>query len=446
MNDGFPSTIGLTENFEPFNRKEKSMPYTLIKGEFYIHYPWNPKQGPEPDGDTLKFRPINRRILESLPRAGSPVKITGSGIATLRLEGIDALETHFQVDSSIYHQHIGHALRARDELLAQVGFREITYYEESHLMYKVARVQNHPVRGFILSNGLDVHGRVISFCFIGDTDNLDGARVWVEPEDLDDSLNVYMLEEGHAYGAFYSSLPWDLREYLRTMVQTARDHEVGLWGEACADTAEKAVISSADDLQELVMWPKLFRRLAAYFEEGYDDLRHFESWLREDPRDRDDQMLLPNQEVGNFHDLLIVTDNSVQLRFDSDEVVVVPDELSPQSESIHPPANRHIGAGDLRIVAALVNGPGTPELETVTVINTTSVDINLNGWYLADAMRKQPLAGTIKAGDAFRVDHLRFHLNNDGDTISVLDSMEQIVDQVFYTSRDVPGEGGTLVF
>ena len=78
MNDGLPSTIGLTENFEPFNRKEKSMPYTLIKGEFYIHYPWNPKQGPEPDGDTLKFKPINRRILESLPRAGSPVKITGS--------------------------------------------------------------------------------------------------------------------------------------------------------------------------------------------------------------------------------------------------------------------------------------------------------------------------------------------------------------------------------
>ena len=75
--------------------------YTLIKGTFHIHYPQNPRSGPQPDGDTIKFLPDVRSLIESLPRNGWPPKFTQAGITTIRFEGIDALETHF--DGA--HQH-----------------------------------------------------------------------------------------------------------------------------------------------------------------------------------------------------------------------------------------------------------------------------------------------------------------------------------------------------
>jgi len=68
------------------------MSYTLIKGEFHIHYPANPLNGPEPDGDTLKFRPDNRELVLALPKPNQPASFNRDGITSIRFEGIDALE------------------------------------------------------------------------------------------------------------------------------------------------------------------------------------------------------------------------------------------------------------------------------------------------------------------------------------------------------------------
>lgn len=37
------------------------MSYTLLRGEFVIRYPDLPREGPEPDGDTVKFAPTHAR-------------------------------------------------------------------------------------------------------------------------------------------------------------------------------------------------------------------------------------------------------------------------------------------------------------------------------------------------------------------------------------------------
>jgi hypothetical protein len=71
------------------------MSYTLLRGEFVIRYPDLPRQGPEPDGDTVKFLPDSPTLVETLPRrSGRPPDINARGIS-VRLEAIDALETHF---------------------------------------------------------------------------------------------------------------------------------------------------------------------------------------------------------------------------------------------------------------------------------------------------------------------------------------------------------------
>ncbi|MGD9851191.1 MAG: hypothetical protein AB7T38_07980 [Nitrospirales bacterium] len=101
--------------------------YTLIKGTFHIHYPDSPRNGPQPDGDTIKFLPNTRQLIENLPRNGRPPKFTQTGITTLRFEGIDTLETHFSTNGTLAHQHIALALAARDTLLAQMGFGEVQF-------------------------------------------------------------------------------------------------------------------------------------------------------------------------------------------------------------------------------------------------------------------------------------------------------------------------------
>jgi hypothetical protein len=94
------------------------MTYTLLRGNFVIRYADLPRAGPEPDGDTIKFRPDSPSLVEAIPRrSGTPPDINPRGIS-VRLEAIDALETHFRET----HQELQGANAARDELLRLLGF------------------------------------------------------------------------------------------------------------------------------------------------------------------------------------------------------------------------------------------------------------------------------------------------------------------------------------
>mgnify|MGYP001088064252 CR=1 FL=1 len=66
------------------------MPFTLIKGMFHV-------QNYSPDGDSIRFRPQNAQLVRHLD--GPPAKFNGRGHVQLRLEAIDALETHYNPPS-----------------------------------------------------------------------------------------------------------------------------------------------------------------------------------------------------------------------------------------------------------------------------------------------------------------------------------------------------------
>ena len=84
------------------------MGYTVLRGSFVIRYPDLPRQGPQPDGDTVKFKPDTPALVDTLPRrSGRPAQINSRGIS-VRLEAIDALETHFDND----HQELAGATAA----------------------------------------------------------------------------------------------------------------------------------------------------------------------------------------------------------------------------------------------------------------------------------------------------------------------------------------------
>ena len=72
------------------------MPLTLIEGQFRI-------VNAAPDGDSIRFYPNARNAWR---RIGKNVRTNRSGGAQLRLDGIDALETHYQPHARIYHSSI----------------------------------------------------------------------------------------------------------------------------------------------------------------------------------------------------------------------------------------------------------------------------------------------------------------------------------------------------
>ena len=94
------------------------MTYTLLTGAFVIRYPDLPRGGPEPDGDTIKFAPDSPALVEGLRRVSGHAPDLGPRGISVRLEAIDALETHFAET----HQELGAADAARDDLLRRLGF------------------------------------------------------------------------------------------------------------------------------------------------------------------------------------------------------------------------------------------------------------------------------------------------------------------------------------
>lgn len=419
------------------------MSYTLIKGSFHIHYPATPLNGPEPDGDTLKFQPDHRELILALPKPNRPASFNRDGITSIRFEGIDALETHFDVGGDEYHQNLALALASRDALLAAAGFGAVTFFVDHP--FKVQTVEHHPIPGYILSNGLDTYGRTIAFAFAGPHAAEDGTQIFVTPAMLDASLNAFMLRDGNAYPAFYLTLPAELRVHLRALVIAARGAGRGLWPQATATTEREATIAGIDELQQLVIWPKLFRRLAPYFQEGHADFGALDAWLRLDPRNRDDRLLLPNLELGNMHDLIVESGDRIRLAWAPEDIVIVPDDYVIETPA-EPPS--HAGRGDVRIVGALVNPAGEDRgNESVTLLNTTAAPVDFTGWKIADGHGRQALSGLLAAGDALRVRlGSNVQLNNTRDTISVLDATDTIVDQVSYEARELPAQGRTLLF
>ncbi len=417
------------------------MSYTLLRGAFVIRYPDLPRGGPEPDGDTIKFRPDSPALVEVLPRiSGRAPKINARGIS-VRLEAIDALETHFGET----HQELFGANAARDALLAQLGFTGVTFWPD--LPNKVEAADQDFVRGHVLSNGIDANGRMIGFVYPGDPAEPDGSSVFVDDDRVDTSVNALLLSAGQAYPAFYGTLPASLRDHLAGMSRAARATEPprGLWPRSTADPNGPATIADLAALEELVMWPKLFRRIVPYLASGFTDFDDFDAWLRADPVDRDDALfLLDRLEPGNMHDVIRAAGAEIQLTLWPEDFIISPDP-APPGTPIRP---RPFAPGDLLIVAALPDPIGTDQgRESITILNATSAPIDLSGSQLIDAAQnRHSLAGTLAGGAVLQVQlDNRLQLGNRGDALLLVDSNGVTVDHVTYEEREVR-PGRTICF
>jgi endonuclease YncB( thermonuclease family) len=412
--------------------------YTLLRGQFVIRYPDLPRQGPEPDGDTVKFLPDSPALVETLPRrSGRPPDINARGIS-VRLEAIDALETHFGET----HQELVGANAARDELLRLLGFTNVTFFPD--LPNKIDTADQDNLRGYVLSNGIDANGRLIAFVYAGDPAEPDGSAVFVDNARVDASVNAALLAGGFAYAAFYATLPATLRTHLAEASLAARTAGSGIWPRSTADPDGAGTIADLAAAQGLVIWPKLFRRLVPYLA-AHTDFDAFDAWLREDKVNRDDSIfLLASAEHGNLHDIISASGQQIRLTKWPEEFIIDPDP-APSGVSTGPSLYT---AGVVQIVAALPDPKGTDRgHELVTLLNIAESAVDFTGWKLVDASGgSHALEGSLAGGAVAQVTlGGTLQLNNTGDTVILLDGQDNSIDRVTYKKDEVQA-GRTICF
>jgi uncharacterized protein (DUF952 family) len=235
------------------------MPLHIIKGHYRL-------LGTEPDGDSLRFHPSDPNAFTTLHLAA---QLNSKGGNQLRLEAIDALETHYNPrvpGGFLQHQPLELAHAAAAELLRLLGFTDVQRDGE-----RVTASTPEETEGYILTRFADKYGRAVSFAFAGPSDHEDLASVFVDEELLGQSANYQLVASGLVYPTYYSKLFPDLRNALTAAANQARSDQAGVWAEDA--TTSGAAVTSLEALNdELVIMPKLFRRLVDFLALGDGDI------------------------------------------------------------------------------------------------------------------------------------------------------------------------------
>jgi hypothetical protein len=286
------------------------MPMLVIEGHYKII-------GAGPDGDSVRFYPNDRkhwRLVEGPHR----VQTNRSGGAQLRLDGIDALETHYSVPHGpMIHQPPQFGDDAADSLLDWLGFANHRPRDERGI---VTSATPEKVPGYILTRGADKYGRCVAMAGKGNSPGPSGSDVMVDVNLLKQTANYHQLAAGLAYPTYYTKLYVDLREEMTNAVTQAGNAGKGLWPHDVTQTGAK--IDTMDALaDEHVILPKLFRRLADYIvlNNGSTDLGGFETFLDE----RGDRLLIISEaKITGFSTVVQVTNsNTVRLSHSPEDLV-----------------------------------------------------------------------------------------------------------------------------
>ena len=242
------------------------MPFTLIKGTYHVlNY--------SPDGDSVRFMPATPALIKNL--SGARAKINARGHVQLRIEAIDALETHYSPPSGggPLNQPLALAHAARTALLDCLSIKNVVWSQNGNTV--VSATDGTP--GYILARSVEKNGRPVAFVFAGGAPEADGASVVLDVQRMQSSFNHQALLRGLAYPTYYKGLFFDLRTALTAAVVQARTQKLGVHRDDI--TTAGAVISSLSVItNDRPILPKLFRRMSEYMV-NFGSIRGFKQKL-----------------------------------------------------------------------------------------------------------------------------------------------------------------------
>lgn len=296
------------------------MKYTLIKGSFHV-------VGYSPDGDSLVFKAKNPARWDKIVTDHREVleeKLTQEeGALQLRLQGIDALETHYTPGRLTTPSDLKHkedqvpekpspgdhkqpeflAKLAAEELMAMLGVKRAEwrswgkhtwvdkiYVEKRGKEVIVEDKHQDDLPGYIVTRDVDRKGRPIAWVFAGSARDRDGAQLTQARllGRLVQSANYRLLRKGLVYPYFFMTLPGQLREKLSEAAQQARAEAARLQGQPAQEVTNIWLRDKTDvgvnitsvgkihDQYEL--YPYLFRKVIKHWyrrnmEKYWDALR-----------------------------------------------------------------------------------------------------------------------------------------------------------------------------
>lgn len=248
--------------------------------------------GMKPDGDTVTFKPADAAAVAALPDAeGNLGRVEfdadKNGAVSVRLQGLDALETHYQPSvteqkpagattptspkpsAGNHHQRLDLARGAAQSLLGMLGV-SITA-ADWHSWGYLRRVTvggaviddkfQENVEIVVVSDGADTKGRMLGWVFPSSAPWAEGQTL-TEAEllaSLKSSANAQMLNQGLAWPYFYMTLPSQLRGKLAYYAGSAQRYGRGVW--PLDQTRAGLSATTVTELNEqAVLMPYLYRK------------------------------------------------------------------------------------------------------------------------------------------------------------------------------------------
>jgi endonuclease YncB( thermonuclease family) len=286
------------------------MPMTFIRGSFHV-------VGASPDGDSVRFYPDDPGVWDA---AGIAVRVNSAGGVQLRLDAIDALETHYTPPQAPgpWRQRADLGAGASGALLELLGFSDVTRDARDYVT--AATPEQTP--GHILTRFADKYGRAVAMAFAGRRRGrtADAGQVFLDVAALRTSVNYRLLDAGWVYPTFYSKLYVDLRDDLAATTVSARSAQRGVWADDA--TLSGFRLTSRHQLSdELVIMPKLFRRLAEYLTldgTGRVSLVRFPAFLAA----HDDRLFtVPAGQATSFDTLVVRRGQTLHLSLPPEQMV-----------------------------------------------------------------------------------------------------------------------------
>lgn len=270
--------------------------FHIIKGTFHV-------KGFQPDGDSIRFRAAKSERWNQFKWAKKPTRT--DPLVQIRLEGIDALETHYNG----YHQPRAFGIGALEKLLAYLGITDVQY----SLSVRTIIAARDGVAGFLAVATVDGFNRPVCLAFPASVSLEDGAVLTSEQVPITDSLNYRMTLEGLVYPTFYTTTDAAIVRHISEATKIAREGQRGVWVIDRSNGFNFWDVRTLYD--DILMMPKLFRRMTAFCER-YGDISELNAALKKDK----DTVRLADGSRTSLAQLIRVTGRSV-------EMLCLPEEL-----------------------------------------------------------------------------------------------------------------------
>ncbi|MEW6401250.1 MAG: thermonuclease family protein [Chloroflexota bacterium] len=275
--------------------------YKVIAGTFHV-------KGFEPDGDSIRFQATDPANWDFFTWPTELDKVSKK--KQLRIESIDALETHYEG----YHQPRPFAIAALESLLELLGIHSVVYSLGVTQIVEAADAKP----GFIASATTDRFGRPVSYVFPKKAPLKDGAVMDSSELPVEDSINFQLAREGLVYPTFYSSTDRVFAEKIRAVVSRARKTKRGIWS---IDRTSGFSLWDVRTLQEdILILPKLFRRLVSFID-CYADYDKLEEFMR---KQRDNLVLWDGTKKRSLADLMKFSGRRIEMKTPVEDILFSP--------------------------------------------------------------------------------------------------------------------------